>query len=141
MSTNYTNFTNETRTNNPDLNLLFKEESFQIIGAAMEVHKTLGCGFLEPVYQEALEKEFSIRGIPCKPQYLLRIRYKDIYLDKTYIADFLAYEKIIVEIKTLDSLSNTHTSQVLNYLKATNYHLGILLNFGSTSLQSKRVLL
>lgn len=140
MSANYTNFTNKTRTHNPDLNLLFKEESFQIVGAAMEVHKTLGCGFLEPVYQEALEKEFAIRDLPFNAQFPLRIRYKDIFLQKTYIADFIAYDKIIVELKAVDELNNTHTAQVLNYLKATNFHLGILLNFGSTSLQSKRIL-
>ena len=119
--------------------LLFKEESFRIIGAAMEVHNCLGCGFLEPVYQEALEKEFSFREIAYKAQFPLRIQYKNTFLEKTYIADFVVFEKIIVEIKAVDILTTVHTSQVLNYLKATNFQLGILLNFGSKSLESKRL--
>jgi GxxExxY protein len=141
MSTNYTNFTNTTINKPNENNLLYKEESFQIVGAAMEVHKTLGFGFLETVYQEALEKEFAFRNIPFASQYPLRIRYKEIYLSKTYVADFVVFEKIIVEIKALDGLTNDHVSQVLNYLKATDYRLGILINFGSKSLQSKRVVL
>jgi GxxExxY protein len=141
MSTNYTNFTKTTVNKLTETNLLYKEESFQIIGAALEVHKILGFGFLEPVYQEALEKEFALRNIPFASQYPLKIRYKETFLSKTYIADFVLFEKIIVEIKALDDLTNDHVSQVLNYLKATDYRLGILINFGSRSLQTKRVVL
>jgi GxxExxY protein len=107
----------------------------------MEVHNNLGCGFLEPVYQEALEKEFAIQRIPFTAQCPIRIRYKGTYLEKTYIADFIAFENIIIEIKAIEKFNDLHTSQVLNYLKATNLHLGILLNFGAKSLQSKRIVL
>ena len=121
------------------VNLIYKEESYQIIGACIEVHKTLGCGFLEPVYQEALSIEFNKQSIPCEKEKFLSIVYKDVELEKKYIADFVCFDKIIVELKALSSLNSDHESQVLNYLKATGYKLGILVNFGEKSLTYKRM--
>ncbi len=105
----------------------------------MEVHKTLGCGFLEPVYQEALSIEFKKQHIPFEKEKVLSIVYKDIELEKKYIADFICYDKIIVELKALSQLTSEHESQILNYLKATGYKLGILVNFGEKSLIYKRM--
>ena len=106
----------------------------------MEVHKHLGCGFLEPVYQEALEKEFISQKIPCKREMELPIYYKQERLNKYYQADFVCYDKIIVELKALSELTSQHEAQVLNYLKATGFELGLLINFGQTSLQYKRII-
>ncbi len=114
------------------------ERSYKVIGAAMEVHKGLGCGFLEAVYQEALEREFRIQGIPYISQYEIQIVYKGVVLNKTYIADFVCYEKIIVEIKALSKMSGIEAAQVINYLKASNFKIGLLLNFGAKSLEYKR---
>lgn len=111
--------------------LIYKDEVFAIIGAAMEVHRTLGHGFLEPVYQEAMEIESSERKIPFVSQQVLQIRYKDRVLKKEYIADMVCFEKIIVEFKALDKLTGREESQVINYLKATGYRVGVLINFGS----------
>lgn len=122
-------------------NLLYKEESYQIVGACMEVHSELGRGFLEPVYQEALEIEFKQKNIPYEREKPLTIKYKDQLLQKHYNADFLCFEQIIVELKALAQLRSEHTSQVLNYLKATQLRLGILVNFGDKSLQYKRIVL
>ncbi len=122
------------------MDILYKEEVYHIIGCAMEVHRTLGCGFLEAVYQEALEIEFQKQGIPCHREKVLEIQYKGIPLQKTYIADFVCYDKIIVELKALSSLSEEHYAQVLNYLKATGYRLGLLINFGAKSLEYKRII-
>ena len=118
--------------------IIYKEEGYNIIGAAMEVHKVLGCGFAEPVYQEALAIEFDIGGKTYEKEKQLTISYKDRILSKFYQADFFCYDKIIVEIKALTSLSSDHDSQILNYLKATNSKLGILINFGEKSLVYKR---
>jgi len=110
--------------------LIFKQEVYEIIGAAIEVHKTLGHGFLEAVYQEAIEYELSDRKIPFRSQVELRIKYKERYLNKTYVADIVAYDKIIVELKALSALSGKDESQIINYLKATGYKVGVLINFG-----------
>ena len=115
-------------------------KTFRIIGAAMEVHKELGCGFLEAVYQEALEREFKTRKIPFIPQCELRIVYKGVPLNKTYIADFVCYDKIIVEIKALSRMSGNETAQVINYLKASGFEIGLLFNFGARSLEYKRLI-
>lgn len=138
MSTNYTNSSNEKQINK-DRDLLFKDEVYQIVGAAIEVHKTMGCGFLEPVYQEAMELELSKRNTPFVSQQVLQIKYKDSFLSKTYIADFVCFDKIIVEIKALENLTSTCVAQVINYLKATEFHVGVLVNFGSKSLEWKRI--
>ena len=111
--------------------LLYKTEVFEIIGAAIEVHRELGHGFLEAVYQEAIQIEMARREIPFDSQKSLRIRYKDQILKKEYIADFICYGKIITEIKALDELSGKEEAQILNYLKATGLRVGLLVNFGS----------
>jgi GxxExxY protein len=112
--------------------LLFKDEVFAIVGAAMEVQTELGAGFLEAVYQEAMEIELADRNIPFKPQQRLRIRYKERTLDKVYIADLVCFSAVLVEVKAVDCLSGTDESQILNYLKATGLRVGLLLNFGSS---------
>ncbi|HYX07760.1 MAG TPA: GxxExxY protein, partial [Bacteroidales bacterium] len=121
--------------------ILYKEESYAIIGACMEVHSELGPGFLEPVYQEALEIEFKQNNIPFEKEKPLAIQYKDQFLQKRYIADFICFEKIIIELKALSQLTSEHTAQVLNYLKATHLKLGLLVNFGAKSLEYKRIVL
>jgi GxxExxY protein len=121
--------------------IVYEEESYKIIGACLEVHKELGCGFLEPVYQEALEIEFRSQNIPYEREKELKIYFKGIELQKKYIADFVCSNKIILEIKALSHLTTEHESQVLNYLKATNFKLGILINFGQVSLKYKRLVL
>ena len=118
--------------------LLFKDEVYQIVGAAMQVANHLGCGFLEAVYQEALEIEFRDRQIPHEPQKRITISYKNWVLNKVYIADFVCYERIIVEIKAIKAISAIEEAQLLNYLKATNLPLGLIINFGSKRLQWKR---
>ena len=122
------------------MSLLFETETFAIIGAAMEVHRELGNGFLEAVYQEALEEEFISRGIPYKREIPLTVYYKNKPLKKYYIADFVCYEKIIIEVKTVSALLSEHESQVLNYLSATKIKLGLLINFGNKSLEHKRII-
>ena len=126
----------------PDLlehTVVYKEESYKIIGAAMSVHRELGSGFLEAVYQEALEIEFKQQNIPYLREVPLIINYKGHTLQKEYVADFVCYNKIIVELKALDSLAGIHEAQVINYLKATGYKLGLLINFGEASLYYKRL--
>ena len=111
--------------------LILKNEVYSIIGAAMEVHRCLGAGFLEAVYQEAMEIELASRDIPFEASRVLGIQYKDRLLKKEYIADLVCYRQIIVELKALDCLSGREEAQVLNYLKATGMKLGLLINFGS----------
>ena len=122
--------------------LIFKKEVYEIVGAAIEVHKILGHGFLEAVYQEAYEYELKRRRIPFRSRVELRIKYKDRYLEKVYIADLTAYGKIIVELKALSNLSGSDEAQVINYLKATGFKVGVLINFGSPiKLEWKRFVL
>jgi len=121
--------------------LEFKEETFKIIGAAMEIHSTLGNGFLEAVYHEALCIEFERRKIPYKHEEPLSIKYKNVALKRKYIPDFFCFDGIIVEIKAASNLTSEDMGQVLNYLKATGCRLAILLNFGARSLMYKRVIL
>ena len=118
---------------------LYKQESFAVIGSAMEVHRTLGWGFLENVYQTALAHEFSLRDIPFSQQVRLPVYYKDIFVGD-YLPDFVVYEKFIVEIKSTNSLLPAHQAQALNYLAATGYRLALLINFGANSLQYRRVI-
>ena len=120
---------------------LFGQETYQIIGAAMAVHRALGHGFLEAVYQEALALEFIEKKIPFVKEQALEIQYKGKSLRKKYYADFLCYDQIIIELKAMEGIHNDHLAQVLNYLKATNLKLGLLLNFGTPSLQYKRIIL
>ena len=120
--------------------MIEKEElTGKIINACMEVHNELGNGFLEPVYQEALEEEFKIQQIPYKREQLLPILYKGKKLNKEYYADFVCYNKIIVELKCVSSLINAHKGQVINYLKATKNKVGLLINFGGSSLKWERL--
>ncbi|MFH0793043.1 MAG: GxxExxY protein [bacterium] len=111
--------------------VIYKTEVYEIVGAAIEVHKELGPGFLEAVYQEAMTMELLARSIPFEQQKPLKIFYKGHPLLKEYIADFVCYEKIIVELKALDKLSGNEEAQVLNYLKATGLRVALLINFGS----------
>jgi len=120
--------------------LILKDECYNIIGACMAVHRELGTGFLEAVYQEALEEEFNIRNIPYVREEQLLINYKGKMLNKKYQADFICYDNIIVEIKAILALQGIHKSQLINYLKVTNLNLGILVNFGQQSLESRRVI-
>jgi len=120
--------------------LIYKEECYKIIGCAMEVHKTLGCGFLENVYKEALRYEFFRKGVIFDEERMLEIQYKDIILDKKYFADFVCFDKIILEIKAVERLCNEHYCQVINYLNAAKFDLGLLINFGASSLEYKRVI-
>ena len=123
------------------MDIIYKEESYKIIGACMLVHSELGNGFLEPVYQEALEVALNEINIPFEREKELSILFRGQPLKKKYIADFICYGKIIIEIKALSALSSEHEAQVLNYLKATGIKLGILVNFGGKSLTHKRIAL
>ena len=111
--------------------IILGDESYAIVGAAIEVHRELGPGFLEAVYQEAMEIELASRGIPFVAQAQIRVRYKERTLARDYMADLVCYDQIIVEIKALSRLSGKEEAQTINYLKATGFRLGILLNFGS----------
>jgi GxxExxY protein len=110
--------------------MIYKDESCRIMGACFEVYTEMGCGFLEPVYQECLDLEFQAQGIAFRPQSELRLRYKKRLLEQTYKPDFICFEKIIVEIKAVKELTSEHRAQVFNYLHATGYKLGLLVNFG-----------
>ena len=111
--------------------IILKDEVYAIVGAAMDVYWHLGRGFLEPVYQEALDIEFRRRGIPFEAQQEIVIHYKGEVLKKKYVADFICYGQIIVELKALEGLCGRDVGQLLNYLKATAFNLGLLINFGS----------
>ena len=121
------------------MEIYYKDECYKVVGAAMHVYNVLGSGFLEPVYQEALEIEFQRRNIPYEREKQLAINYEGIQLQQKYRADFVCYSKIIVEIKAVSALDDNHRAQVHNYLRATKYKLGILLNFCSLDgLESER---
>ncbi len=111
--------------------LLLRDEVYAVAGAAMEVYYQLGSGFLEAVYQEALEVELSRRRIAFESQKPLKLFYKDVELRKDYIPDFVCFGQIIVEIKSLERLTNIEVAQLINYLKITKMHVGMLVNFGS----------
>jgi GxxExxY protein len=110
-----------------------------VIGAAMEVHKVLGPGFLEAVYQTALARELTLRGIPFEQQVRLPVVYKDMLVGE-YIADFVIDRKLVVEIKALSKINASHQAQALHYLAATGYRLALLLNFGGGSLEHQRII-
>lgn len=111
--------------------LLLKDEVYAVVGAAIEVHRVLGAGFLEAVYQESLEIELASRSIPFEAKKNLTITYKGRRLKKEYEADLVCYGQIVVELKALDCLSSKEEAQLLNYLKATGLRVGLLINFGS----------
>ena len=112
--------------------------TYAIIKAAMEVHRLLGCGFSEPVYQEAMQIELRIRAIPFEAQMKCRVRYKGQNLEAFYKPDFICFDEVVVELKALGRLSSIEEAQVLNYLKATGLPTGLLINFGARSLEQRR---
>lgn len=120
-------------------NYLYQKETYSIRRCLNAVYQELGCGFLEKVYQEALEIEFMDRGIPFKREVKLDISYKGRVLKQEYIADFVCFDKIIVELKAVSNLDEVHDAQVFNYLKATGYDLALLVNFGEKPLRIKRL--
>lgn len=119
--------------------LLYKDLTFAVIGAAMEVHRVLGPGFLEAVYQAAMQRELSLRDISCKRQVELPVRYKDIWVGN-YLADFIIEDKLIVEIKAVSNFNSQHQAQAMHYLAATGCRLALLINFGTGSLEHRRVI-
>ena len=110
--------------------LIYEDETFAIRGAVFEVYKEMGCGFLEAVYQECLERELKVRNIPFVAQPTLKLEYKGELHCQTYKPDLICFDSIIVELKALSAISGEHQAQVLNYLKATGMRLGLLVNFG-----------
>jgi GxxExxY protein len=110
--------------------LIYPEECYRIVGACFEVYRDKGCGFLESVFQECLELELGLQGIPFERQKVLRLEYKTVPLRQGYIADLVCFDKIIVELKSVSHLGDEHRAQMLNYLNATGYKLGLLVNFG-----------
>ncbi len=120
--------------------IVHKDESYKIIGACFEVYNEMGCGFVEPVYQECLEIELRYQDIPSVSQSSLKLQYKQQALEQTYKPDFICFDKIIIEIKALSGLNDQHRAQVYNYLKATGFKLGLLVNFGEhPKLQYERI--
>ena len=113
------------------MSLIFEEETYVIRGAVFELYKEMGCGFLEAVYQECLEKELSKRGIPFFAQQEFQLMYKGEPLHQTYKSDLICYNKIILELKAVKDIAPEHKAQVINSLKATNLKLGLLINFGN----------
>ena len=120
--------------------ILYKDESFAVIGACMKVHRSLGAGFLETVYEEALEKEFHIQKIPFKRQVKLSLYYNQELMKKQFRANFVCYDTIVIEIKAVSQIPFTFYAQLTNYLKCTNMELGMLINFGTPSLTYKRMI-
>ena len=112
------------------MEIICKEEAYAVQGACFEVYKTLGAGFLEAVYQEALAREFELRKLPYREQPELKLQYKDLTLRQTYKPDFVCFDKVIVEIKAVSNLIPEHEAQICNYLKMANLRLGLLVNFG-----------
>ena len=127
---NLTHETHEMTRKEGGTGLIYKEESYAIIGACMAVSNDQGCGFLEPVYHECLTIEFEIRGIPFISKPLQTLQYRGRTLIQTFAPDFLCYDKIILEIKAASVLVDEHRAQVLNYLSATGGELALLVNFG-----------
>lgn len=124
-------FAREPREKNANMdNLIYREESFKTVGACLEVYGNKGCGFLEPVYQECLEFELELQGIDFISQKSLALEYKGHPLKHTYAPDFICYDKIILEIKAVSQLTDEHRAQLINYLRATGFKLGLLVNFG-----------
>jgi len=121
--------------------LIHKEEAFKIIGCCMEAHRELGKGHNELIYKDALEIEFNRQNVPFKREQEYKITYKGIILPHNYFADFIVWDKIILEVKAIEQLTDSHVKQTLNYLAASKLKLGLLVNFGEDSLSYKRVIL
>jgi GxxExxY protein len=112
--------------------LLYETEAFQIRGAAFEVYRAMGAGFLEAVYQECLEVEFANRGVPFEAHRPLALAYQGQPLRQTYVADFVCYDRVIVELKSVRTIAPEHRAQIVNYLRATDMKLGLLINFSAS---------
>lgn len=124
------------------MEIVYKEESYAIMGACFEVYKEKGCGFLEAVYQECLEIEFEIQNLPAVPQPRLELSYKGRPLKQKYVPDFICHGKIVVELKAVSALNDEHRAQVQNQLRATGHKLGLLVNFGHyPGLEYERIVL
>ncbi|MGJ8657665.1 MAG: GxxExxY protein [Akkermansiaceae bacterium] len=122
--------------------IIYKEESYKIIGACFEVYNEFGNGFDEPIYHESLMKEFELQSIPAVSEPQVNVFYKGIALTKYFMPDMVVYNKIIIELKAVKALNEIHRQQVLNYLKATGYKLGLLVNFGAElKLEYERIVL
>lgn len=122
-------------------NIIYKEESYAIIGALFDVYNNLGCGFSEIVYKDALEYEFKLRKIPFQREKKFTVNYKEIVLKHKFYADFVIFDKIILEIKSVENLNDKHLAQCLNYLKISKFKLAILSNFHKDLLDHKRIVL
>jgi len=122
-------------------NLILKEESYQIIGICMEVHNNLGPGFLEVVYKDALEYEFKKAGISYEREKVYKVNYKEIILPHRFHADFVVYDKIILEVKSVSAINEEFVAQAINYLKVSGNNLALLVNFGELRLNHKRIVL
>ena len=110
--------------------LMLEKETYEILGACFEVYKEKGCGFLEAVYQECLEIEFELRGLPARALVPLPLTYKERLLKKNYEADFICFDTVLVELKAVSKITDEHRAQVQNYLNATGLRVGLLVNFG-----------
>ncbi len=119
---------------------ILKDETFEIIGACMEVHKELGNGFLEAVYKDALEIEFKLKDIPYQREKAYEIEYKGQKLNRKYIADFIVFDQIVLEVKAQEIIAPVNYAQTINYLTTSKNKIGLLVNFGSSSLQYKRLI-
>jgi len=124
-----------------DDKILYKDEAYKIVGICMEIHNVLGKGHSEVIYKDALEYEFHSVNIDFEREKQFKVEYKDIILPHYYYADFVAFNKIILEIKAIESLASSHIKQTLNYLAASKLKLGLLINFGEDSLKYKRIIL
>ncbi|WP_456406453.1 GxxExxY protein [Caldithrix abyssi] len=120
--------------------IIYKDESYKIIGLCMEVHNNLGKGFLEVVYKDALEYEFEQANIPYEREKEYQVKYKEIILPHKFYADFVVFDKIILEVKGISNIGNEHIAQIINYLKISGCQLGLLVNFGKLSLEYKRII-
>ena len=121
--------------------LIYKEDSYKIIGKCMEIHNNLGAGFLEIVYKDALEYEFKRAGIPYEREKEYEVNYKDIILPHKFYADFVVYEKIILEVKAVSGIADKFIAQAINYLKVSQNRLALIVNFGELKLNYKRIVL
>ena len=120
---------------------LYKEESYKIVGLCMEVYNVLGKGYSEAVYKDALQHELRQNGVPFTRERQYTIEYKGVVLPHRYVADFIVYEKILLEVKAVETLIEAHIKQLLNYLATSKLRLGLLVNFGESSFVSKRIVL
>lgn len=122
-------------------NIIYKEESYSIVGVLFEVYNNLGSGFSEIVYKDAIQYELRQLGIPFEREKEFKVRYKDVVLTHKFYADFAVYDKIILEIKSIENLNDNHTNQCINYLKVSGYKLAIIANFHKDLLDHKRIIL